>query len=144
MMVDRGRNKMPDDEIQGEGFTVKDRRAFDTEGQVKEEAKEQASQEGKKEEKAEEREERTSSPLPEVNFSSFILSLSSSILLHLGEIADPQSGEKKKDLALAKQTIDIITLLKEKTAGNLTEEEQNLVEHILYDMRMRFVKASQG
>ena len=134
---------MPDDEIQGEGFTIKDRRAFDTEGKVKEESKEEAKQEGKKEE-AGEREESKSSPLPEVNFSSFILSLSSSILLHLGEIADPQSGVKKKDLALAKQTIDIISLLKEKTTGNLTEEEQNLVEHILYDMRMRFVKASQG
>lgn len=132
---------MPEDEIRGEGFTIKDRRTFDTEGKVKEEARKEKKEEGKKEEKAEERE---FTPLPEVNFSSFLLSLSSSILLHLGEIADPQSGEKKKDLALAKQTIDIITLLKDKTKGNLTEEEQNLLEHLLYDLRMRFVKASQG
>ena len=134
---------MPEDEIRGEGFTIKDRRTFDTEGKVKEEAKEEAKEEGKKDETAEERVEKEFTPLPEVNFSSFLLSLSSSILLHLGEIADPQSGEKKKDLALAKQTIDIITLLKDKTEGNLTEEEKNLLEHLLYDLRMRFVKASQ-
>lgn len=144
MIFDKGRSKMPDDEIRGEDFTIKDRRAFDTEGKIKEEPKEDVKQEAKKEEKAKEEEPPKSSPLPEVNFSSFILSLSSSILLHLGEIADPQSGEKKKDLALAKQTIDIVTLLQEKTMGNLTEEEKNLLEHILYDMRMRFVKASQG
>jgi hypothetical protein len=69
--------------------------------------------------------------------------LSSSVLLHLGEIPDPQSGGKKKDMALAKQSIDILTLLKEKTAGNLTEEEKNLLENLLYDLRMRFVKASE-
>jgi hypothetical protein len=134
---------MPEDEIRGEGFTIKDRRTFDTEGKVKEEAKKEEKEEGKKDEKAEEEKEKEFTPLPEVNFSSFLLSLSSSILLHLGEIADPQSGEKKKDLALAKQTIDIITLLKDKTEGNLTEEEKNLLEHLLYDLRMRFVKASQ-
>ncbi|MBW1689920.1 MAG: DUF1844 domain-containing protein [Deltaproteobacteria bacterium] len=135
---------MPEDEIRGEGFTIKDRRTFDAEGEVKEEAKQEEKKEGKKDEKAEKKEEKDFTPLPEVNFSSFLLSLSSSILLHLGEIADPQSGEKKRDLALAKQTIDIITLLKDKTKGNLTEEEQNLLEHLLYDLRMRFVKASQG
>jgi hypothetical protein len=139
---------MPEDEIRGEGFTVKDRRAFDSEGRVKEEAKKAEEADDKKKEKekgAEEgkEKEREFTSLPEVNFSSFLLSLSSSTLLHLGEIADPQSGEKRKDLALAKQTIDIIVLLRDKTKGNLTEEEQNLLEHLLYDLRMRFVKASQ-
>jgi hypothetical protein len=81
--------------------------------------------------------------LPEINFSSFLLSLSSSTLLHLGEIADPHSGEKKKDLALAKQSIDIIVLLKDKTKGNLTHEEEELLDHLLYDLRMRFVEASK-
>jgi hypothetical protein len=120
---------MPEDEIRGEGFTIKDRRTFDTEG---------------KDEKAGDRKESEYTSLPEVNFSSFVLSLSSSILLHLGEIEDPQSGEKKKDLALAKQTIDIITILKDKTKGNLTDDEQKLLEYLLYDLRMRFVKATQG
>ena len=90
-----------------------------------------------------EEEKKGAAPLPEVNFSSFLLSLSSSTLLHLGEIADPQSGEKKKDLALAKQSIDIIVLLKDKTKGNLTQEEEKLLDHLLYDLRMRFVEASK-
>jgi len=135
---------MPEDEIRGEGFTIKDRRTFDTEGKVKEEARKEAKEEDNKDEKAGDRKESEYTSLPEVNFSSFVLSLSSSILLHLGEIEDPQSGEKKKDLALAKQTIDIITILKDKTKGNLTDDEQKLLEYLLYDLRMRFVKATQG
>ena len=87
--------------------------------------------------------EQETHPLPEVNFSSFLLSLSSSVLLHLGEIADPQSGEKRKDLALAKQSIDIIGILKDKTKGNLSEEEGKLLQNLLYDLRMRFVAASK-
>ena len=141
---------MPEDAIQGEGFTVKDRRAFDTDGKAREPSEttqdtaektkepSETTQEKPKEETAEK-----APPLPEVNFSSFLLSLSSSVLLHLGEIPDPQSGAKKKDMALAKQSIDILTLLKEKTEGNLTEEEKNLLENLLYDLRMRFVKASE-
>jgi hypothetical protein len=132
---------MSEEEIQGPGFTIKDKRAFDSQGKVKKEETEKA--ERKEEKEKEKKEEKDSATLPEVNFSSFLLSISSSILLHLGEIADPQSGEKKKDLALAKQSIDIISLLKDKTKGNLTQEEEKLLDHLLYDLRMRFVKASE-
>jgi hypothetical protein len=128
---------MAEEEIKGEGFIVKDKRIFDTEGKVRGESKEV------KEEEVKEEEKKGAAPLPEVNFSSFLLSLSSSTLLHLGEIADPQSGEKKKELALAKQSIDIIVLLKDKTKGNLTHEEEELLDHLLYDLRMRFVEASK-
>ncbi len=128
---------MAEEVVQGEGFIVKDKRAFDTEGKVRGESKKV------KEEEVKEEEKKGAAPLPEVNFSSFLLSLSSSTLLHLGEIADPQSGEKKKDLALAKQSIDIIVLLKDKTKGNLTHEEEELLDHLLYDLRMRFVEASK-
>jgi len=128
---------MSEEEIQGTGFTVKDKRAFDSQGEVKEEF-------GKaKREEDKDKEKKGAAPFPEVNFSSFLLSLSSSTLLHLGEILDPQSGEKKKDLGLAKQSIDIITILKDKTKGNLTQEEEKLLDHLLYDLRMRFVKASE-
>jgi len=141
---------MSEEVIQGEGFTVKDRRTFDNEGKVKEEFKKAPdSEEAVKEEREKDageqawKKEQETSPLPEVNFSSFLLSLSSSVLLHLGEIADPQSGEKEKDLALAKQSIDIIGILKEKTKGNLSEEEEKLLQNLLYDLRMRFVAASK-
>ena len=80
-------------------------------------------------------------PLPEVSFNSLIFSLSSSALLHLGEIDDPQSGARKKDLQMAKHSIDIIAMLKEKTNGNLTEEESGFIDNILTDLRLRYVKA---
>ena len=134
---------MSEEEIQGPGFTVRDRRTFDSEGKVKESVRAEKEEDQKKDKDREEKKEKGTAPLPEVNFSSFLLSLSSSSLFHLGEIADPQSGEKKKDLALAKQSIDIISLLKDKTKGNLTQEEENLLDHLLYDLRMRFVKASE-
>ena len=137
---------MSEESMQGEGFTVKDRRAFDSEGEIKKEIGEDgpgSDHEATQGKEKKETEAKESGPLPEVNFSSFVLSLSSSILLHLGEIADPQSGEKRKDLALARQTINIIGLLKEKTKGNLSEEEEKLLDHLLYDLRMRFVKANE-
>ena len=134
---------MSEEIIEGEGFTVKDKRAFDREGKVREpSAKAEDTAEKAKEEPKKET-TKQAPPLPEVNFSSFLLSLSSSALLHMGEIPDPQSGEQRKDMALAKQSIDILNLLKDKTTGNLTEEENNLLENLLYDLRMRFVKASE-
>jgi len=133
---------MSEEEIEGQGFTIKDKRTFDTKGDTKDESEKTEIKKDEGKEKTKE-EKKDSTPLPEINFSSFLLSLSSSVLLHLGEIADPQSGEKKKDLVLAKQSIDIINLLKDKTKGNLTQEEEKLLEHLLYDLRMRFVKANE-
>lgn len=79
-------------------------------------------------------------PLPEISFPAFILSLSSTALYHLGELPDPQTHEKKKDLALAKHTIDTIAMLKEKTKGNLVGDEEKFMENILTDLRLRYVK----
>ena len=79
-------------------------------------------------------------PLPEITFSSFLISLGSSAFIHLGDIPDPATGEIKKDVPLAKQTIDLLGLLREKTRNNLLEEEEKLFEHLLYDLRMRYIK----
>jgi hypothetical protein len=79
-------------------------------------------------------------PLPEITFASFLISLSSSAFIHLGDIPDPVTGETKKDLPLAKQTIDLLGLLREKTRNNLQEDEEKLFDHLLYDLRMRFVR----
>jgi len=81
-------------------------------------------------------------PLPEIDFSQFIFSLSTSALIQLGEIQDPFTQTRAKNLPLAKQTIDLIGMLKEKTKGNLTPEEGKIIENLLYDLRMRYVKAS--
>jgi hypothetical protein len=141
---------MRDNSIQGvrtmgeeeKGFVLKDRRSFDEKGELKERGqKEEVKGEEKKEEAKEEEPQRV--PLPEVSLSSLVFSLSSSALLHLGEIADPQTGEKKEDFALAKHSIDTIGMLKEKTKGNLTEEEEKFLESILTDLRWRYVKATK-
>ena len=82
--------------------------------------------------------------MPEVTFTAFVMSMNTSALFHLGEISDPASGEKNKDLVLAQHSIDILSLLEEKTKGNLTEEEQDLLKHVLYDLKMRYVRAVTG
>ena len=78
--------------------------------------------------------------LPEINFPTFVVSLNASALLHLGAIEDPTTGKKTKDLPMAKQTIDILSMLEEKTAGNLEDDEEKLLKNILYDLRIMYVK----
>ena len=77
-----------------------------------------------------------------LNFSTFILSLTTSALVCLGELPDPISKEKTLNLPLAQQTISIIEILNEKTAGNLTEDEENLIGTVLYDLRMKYIQSS--
>ena len=79
--------------------------------------------------------------LPKIDFSSFILSLYSSGLVQLGKVEDPSTGEKTAHLDLAKDTIDMIAMLEEKTRGNLTEEEKNLLKALLSEIRMAYVEA---
>lgn len=75
---------------------------------------------------------------PEASFGALLLMLSSSALIALGEAPDP-SGEKKQDLDQARWAIDLLALLKEKTRGNLTSEEEGLLDDLLYDLRMRYL-----
>jgi hypothetical protein len=81
--------------------------------------------------------------LPEVNFSTFVFSLSSSALVHLGEIPEPVSKRMQPDLGLAKQIIDTLGMIDEKTRGNLDADEERLLKGILYDLRMRFVQKNK-
>lgn len=76
-------------------------------------------------------------------FSTFILSLSSSALVSLGELPDPLTKEKRIDLNMARQTISIIEMLKEKTRGNLTEEEERLIDSTLCDLKLKFVDVAK-
>ncbi len=73
------------------------------------------------------------------DFSSFLLSLATSALIHLGEEADPGTGKKTVELSNARQAIDLVSMLEEKTQGNLTREEENLVRRLLYTLRMKYV-----
>ncbi|OGP74256.1 MAG: hypothetical protein A2V86_00285 [Deltaproteobacteria bacterium RBG_16_49_23] len=81
-------------------------------------------------------------PLQEINFTSFIFSLSTSALIQLGEIEDPFTKKESKNLPVAKQTIDLIGMLGEKTKGNLTSDEEKFLDSVLFDLRMRYVKAA--
>ncbi|MFW5926186.1 MAG: DUF1844 domain-containing protein [Myxococcota bacterium] len=78
---------------------------------------------------------------PPLDFNTFILSLSTSALMNMGEVPEPASGEVDKNLPLARQTVDLLAMLEEKTKGNLTGEEERLLTQVLYDLRMRYLAA---
>jgi len=79
------------------------------------------------------------SDMPEVNFSTFILSIGSSALVQLGEVPDPESGQMMENLLAAKHSIDILSMLQEKTKSCLENDEQQLLDTLLYDLRMKYV-----
>ena len=81
--------------------------------------------------------------MAELSFIAFVLSLASTAAIHLGDLADPATGKKADpNLEGASQMIDILSLLEQKTRGNLTAEERQVLEQVLYELRMRFVEVS--
>jgi hypothetical protein len=150
-------------------FVVKDRRIFAGDGKDKEQPKtEKTPAEGKTKEQPSKKEpdqdkdsgraaqkvqtdktagaaafdekSESETQLPEINFVTFVLSLNASALVNLGLVEDPASNTKVKNLPLAKQTIDILGMLQEKTRGNLSADEENLIKHVLYELRMIYIK----
>ena len=84
-------------------------------------------------------------PDPGITFSGFILSLATTAAVHFGDIADPNTGERAEpNLPAAAQMIELITMLQERTKGNLIEPEERLVDDLLYELRLRYVQAQQG
>jgi hypothetical protein len=82
---------------------------------------------------------------PVIDFYTFVLSLGSSAFVHLGDAPHPETGEAlPANLALAKQTIDILDMLRDKTRGNLTPEEESFMENLLADLRLRYVARASG
>ena len=80
-----------------------------------------------------------------VTFVGFVLSLAHTAAYHFGDVPDPVTGQSgTANLAAAQQIIDILSLLEEKTRGNLTAEERQLLEQLLYELRMRYVEATKG
>ncbi|HVU03747.1 MAG TPA: DUF1844 domain-containing protein [Polyangiaceae bacterium] len=80
---------------------------------------------------------------PQIDFATFVVSLSHSGFVHLGDVVDPGGDKLAPNLELAKQTIDLLAVLEEKTRGNLTGEEERILSAALYDLRMRFVEVSK-
>ncbi|HOK06163.1 MAG TPA: DUF1844 domain-containing protein [Syntrophales bacterium] len=133
-------------EEEKKGFVVRDRRIFDEKGETRETQEAPREQERPKEEPKREtgpREEASEDYFyPEVNFANFILSLSTTAMFHFGDFPDPASGQTKKNLAAAKHAIDTIAMLRSKTEGNLDADEKSLIDGILFELRMRYVKES--
>jgi hypothetical protein len=126
------------------GFKVTDRRSFTDEAGARDEAPPTSPNEGNAPGAAGVSAEAPVAAFPPVDFHTFVLSLGSSALLHLGEIENPNDGVSQKDLPLAKHTIDILVMLEEKTKGNLSSAEERLMESLLYDLRLRYVEALKG
>jgi len=131
---------------EGKGFTVQDRRRFSSEtGEAREDTGATAAgtahetKEGGSDSPS--GEQSRQDLLPEINFSTFVISLSTQALMQLGEIASPLSGKVETDIPAAKQMVDILGMLQEKTKGNLNSSEERLLEDILFDLRMRYVEA---
>ncbi|HTM43336.1 MAG TPA: DUF1844 domain-containing protein [Polyangiaceae bacterium] len=79
--------------------------------------------------------------LPAIDFATFVLSLNHSALVHLGLAPDPVTGQRAQSLPLAKQTIDLLGMLHEKTRGNLTGDEERALSNVLYELRLSYVQA---
>ena len=80
-----------------------------------------------------------------INFAGFVLSLATTAAVHFGDIPDPNTGERvQPNLQAAGQMIEILSMLQEKTKGNLLEPEAQLIDDLLYELRMRYVQAQEG
>ena len=122
--------------VEGEGFVIKDKRS----SQISEDdATFQDEQETKDQEKqTDSSKEKETEPF-QVDFSTFIMSLTSSAFYHLGDMPDPSTGKKEVNLPAVQQTIDMLIMLREKTKGNLEEDEAKLLEQLIYELQVKYV-----
>lgn len=125
---------------EGEGFVVRDRRSRSGEGGAPSDR--EASAAGSAREASSGPSalaDHPHEPGPPVTFSSFVFSLGTSALMFMGEQLDPREERPPVNLAQAKEIIDILSVLEGKTRGNLTSEEQTMLEEMLYALRMKYV-----
>lgn len=122
--------------VEGEGFVIKDKRSSQISEdaatfQDDQETKDQEEQTGSSKEKETES--------FQIDFSTFIMSLTSSAFYHLGDMPDPSTGKKEVNLPAVQQTIDMLIMLREKTKGNLKEDEEKLIEQLIYELQVKYV-----
>lgn len=136
------------------GFVIKDRRLFDESGEARTGTEKKVEEKPPASAKAA---EDTPPPSPEegdtqedygqfseINFAGFIYSLATTAFYHFGDFPDPATNKTSRNLNAAKQTIDILSMLREKTEGNLEQGEKKMLDDILYELRMRYVKEAEG
>ena len=131
------------------GFVIKDRRRFDDTGEARMEqptgsATAKPQQPPVTEKKTDPSSQAEAGPaFPDLNFSTFVFSLGTSAMYHFGDFPDPVTKKAERNLEAAKQTIDILGILKDKTKGNLGDDEERLLESLLYELRMRYVRETK-
>jgi hypothetical protein len=134
------------DEQEKRGFKVEDRRRFSESGEARPETQDTPTREAPPQSAtaagpgAAPQAVRRDTPPIDINFSTFVISLSTQALAHLGEIPHPLENQIEVDLGAAKQLIDILGILKDKTKGNLDQSESGLLDNVLYDLRLRYVE----
>jgi hypothetical protein len=155
-------SQRPDEEQAEQGFSISDKRLFTKEGQRRASADQaeaspmsapsQASAPPPKQEAPRVEEPRRTPPvaeempprdMPPVDFPTFVAMLANNVMMFLGQIPDPATQQRHRDLQQAKHTIDILIMLQEKTQGNLTSEEQQFMQELLPQLQMAYVSASK-
>jgi hypothetical protein len=144
------------EELEEKGFVVSDKRLFTPSGEkiagtgTPESAEPEAPSPPEKEKPAATRSPRTpqaegdaSQDLPAVDFASFVMMLTNNVMVFLGQVPNPLTQQPQVDLAQAQHTIDIIMMLREKTRGNLTTEEDGFLQELLPQLQMAYVQAKQ-
>ena len=132
------------------GFKVHDRRIFSEDGELRPEPPEKAAKDVEEGPAGSEAPDSrppgagAASAEAEIDFSGFILSLATTGMVHLGVIPDPVSGKREENLPGARQMIAILTVLREKTRGNLSNEESKLLDSLIYEMQMGVMRQSQS
>ena len=122
--------------VEGEGLVIKDKRS----SQISEDAAtflDDQETKGQEEQTGSSKEKETESF--QIDFSTFIMSLTSSAFYHLGDMPDPSTGKKEVNLPAVQQTIDMLVMLREKTIGNLKEDEEKLIEQLIYELQVKYV-----
>ena len=127
------------DKAEGDGFVIKDNRS----SQLSEEEAETHDTQKSSAPAGEGADHQQQQPF-QIDFSTFIMSLTSSAFYHLGDIADPETGKTETNLPAVHQTIDMLTMLREKTQGNLNTEENKLLEQLVYELQMKYVAKSKS
>ena len=122
--------------VEGEGFVIKDKRS----SQISEDAATFLDdQETKDQEEQTDSSKEKETESFQIDFSTFTMSLTSSAFYHLGDMPDPSTGKKEVNLPAVQQTIDMLVMLREKTKGNLKEDEEKLIEQLIYELQVKYV-----
>ncbi len=135
---------MSDDKSKIQDFKVVDKRASRQEAEAGVETKEKDEPRKATASTKKFHEEAKQQAGHEVNFTSFVFSLSTQALIDLGELPDPTGGKREENLTSAKQAIDILGIIREKTQGNLKPEEAMLLEDWLYELRMKYLEKTKS